>query len=406
MRTIYVNRGPEFGLFKGDGSSRYPFIVSTAGDVDRIFLHGAFNPDEPVRYVFGAGVFPFSGSWAMERAGYAHLHPGDQLIGAGIGVTRFELTNPVMVTQGKSRPDVHCISIGKHEGGSMSLPVVVKDLTIDGNFEAHGPNVFVTSGLRVYQGTAMIENVEVMGLRGSLTQVRMPDGKIIPLEAFGISMQTGNGHSVRNCIVAKCASNSYLSAFSSCAGSHLFPNRFTDCTAAGGVGNHAAFTVYSHTQIAGGHGAGFQHGIYNDTERIEAVFVRRSQLWSSRVGVGLVAVGQDEVKSDITIDQCRFGFESSDEPMIGLEMYDKRKVRVAPAFLDIRMLNCQFAHVGDPRPFYLATGNGPIAGVLMRHLSVPEKTIVNFRGTPSEYLIDWIRSGLKSAIVTHVDGSQ
>ncbi len=405
MKTIHIEQGTASGLFSGDGSIRNPFMVSTAEDVDRIFLHGYTNSTKPVRYAFGAGVFPFSGSWAMERQGYAHLRPGDQLIGSGMGVTTLKLTNPVMLTNGKKRPDVHGISVGDHRGSDFIATSIVRDLTIDGNFAEHGADVFVTSGLRVYEGTAIIENVQVVGLCGSPVPVQMPDGKRIGLEAFGISFQYGSGHIARNCVVSKCASHAYLSAFSSCAGSALHPNRFVDCVADGGVGNHAAFTVYSNTVLVGCRGGGFQHGIYNDTERVESVEAHRCHLWVSRVGIGLVAVGENETKRDIKIDQCRFHFPSGDGECIGVELFDKRLARTVPAFWDIQITNSEFTKAGTPVPFYIATANGPVSGILIRQAEIPEVTKTNFRGSPSDYVIDWIRTGLKSATVERLAGS-
>lgn len=379
MNQIFVERvNAAWQTMKGSGRPGDPILVDKAADVDSVFRIGRARCNGgPTQFIFGPGIFPFSGAWAHPETGYCQLKDGDQLIGAGKHATIFQLDSPVNVAGGKIRPDIQLFNAGCPDGfGPNAHGVVVRDLTIDGNYLNLRNDLLPQSGLRIYGSDSVIENILVTGLKGSEKPVTS-NGITIPYEAFGISFGSGSGHRVRDCEVNQCSPGSYLSAFSSCKAVGMNLNVFEGCKADGGKNNHAAFTIYSGTVLNRCTAIGFRAGVYNDTESISEVVVRDCMLYCDRVGISLVSLG-NERKEGIRIFDSKFLFSDLATEPIGLECFDKGQVMVPGTFQRIRIEGTEFAIFGGPqRKFWLATANGQLSQVRFDNLDCPPLTVSN-----------------------------
>jgi hypothetical protein len=385
MNQIFVEKcNAPWQSMKGSGRQGDPILVERAADVDSIFRIGRSRCNGlATQFIFGAGIFPFSGAWAHPETGYCQLKHGDQLIGAGKHSTIFKLENQINITGSNIRPDIQLFNAGCPQGfGPTADGVVIRDLTIDGDFRNLRDDLMPQSGIRVYGHDAVIKNVRVMGLRGSEKPVVNSTGAI-PYEAFGISFGFGSGHVVRDCEVCACAPGSYLSAFSSCeAGVKM--NLFDHCMAEGGENNHAAFTVYSRTALRCCSAIGFRNGIYNDTDLIEDVWVRDCLMLVDRVGCSLVSLN-GEKKMRIQIHDSQFLFTSRATEPIGMELYDRSSTPVVGTFGAIRVEGCAFRIEGGPaRKFFLVTANGQLGPVRLLNVDCPAETVSNVWGNQIE----------------------
>jgi hypothetical protein len=379
MNQIFIEKcNAPWQTMKGTGRQGDPILVDRATDVDSIFRIGRARCNGgPTQFIFGAGVFPFSGAWVHPETGYCQLKTGDQLIGAGKHATIFQLENPANVTGGQLRPDIQLFNAGCPVGfGPRADGVIIRDLTIDGNQGQIRNDLMPQSGIRIFGSDALIENVIVKGLRGSEKPVANSTGAI-PYEAFGISFEFGSGNIVRRCEVDDCAPGSYLSAFSSCNYSGLKFNVFEQCSADGIIDNHAAFTVYAGTVVKECTAIGFRSAIYNDTDEISDVVVRDCIMLVERVAISLVSVKGARKKS-IQIHDSKFLFSERASEPIGLELYDKAQIPSSGTFSEIRMEGCTFEiAAGKPRKFYLVTANGKLGVVRLGNLDCPEETMMN-----------------------------
>jgi len=385
MNQIFVEKcNASWQSMKGSGRQGDPILVDRAADVDSIFRIGRARCNGgPTQFIFGPGIFPFSGAWAHPETGYCQLKTGDQLIGSGKHATVFQLENPANVTGGQLRPDIQLFNAGCPVGfGPRADGVIIRDLTIDGNQGQIRNDLMPQSGIRIFGSDALIENVRVKGLRGSEKPVANSTGAI-PYEAFGISFEFGSGNIVRRCEVNDCEPGSYLSAFSSCnAGMKL--NVFEQCTAAGFSNNHAAFTVYGGTVIRECTAMGFRSAIYNDTDEVSDVVVRDCLMLTERVAISIVST-KGFRKQAIRIHDSKFIFSERATEPIGLELYDKAPIPIPGTFSAIRMEGCAFEiAAGKPRKFYLVTANGQLGPVRLANLDCPAETGSNVRGNQIE----------------------
>lgn len=351
LREVWIAPGNE-STAKGSGRASDPWRVSTPYQFDQIFRAFHTRPEGPMPMAFRLmpGRYYTQGCWA--HPGFATLWAGDALIGSTDVV--IAVSEPVRETNGVRRPDLHVVSAGSpYQAGEFCR---VEDVTIDGGFGLGvlAKDVFVTSGLRLYGSGSRVTRVEVDGIGGSYEPVTTPSGKM-PLEAFGISFETGSGGRVRDCVVrSSTLSKRYVSAFSA-APAPFDGVVFEDCVAYGRE-DHAGFTVYDGTVVRNCRSRGFAYGIYNDTGNARRILVDGGEFIVGRVGIGIVAVRPDEQKHGIKVRDARFSFQMVRWP-IGLELISKPEWN--ECFQDLNIRGCRFECDEDINPFTIVSTNAP-----------------------------------------------
>lgn len=371
-RELWIAPGKD-STRKGSGSASDPYRVSTPQQFDDVFRAVHLRDGGPMPTVFRLmpGRYYTQGCWA--HPGFATLWASDALIGSTDVV--IAVSEPVRETNGVRRPDLHVVSAGSpYQAGEFCR---VEDVTIDGGFGLGvlAKDVFVTSGLRLYGSGSRVTRVEVDGIGGSYEPVTTPSGKM-PLEAFGISFETGSGGRVRDCVVrSSTLSKRYVSAFSA-APAPFDGVVFEDCVAYGRE-DHAGFTVYDGTVVRNCRARGFAYGIYNDTGNARRVLVDGGEFIVGRVGVGIVAVRPDDQKHGIKVRDARFYFDQVAWP-IGLELIAKPNWN--GRFQDINVRGCRFECEDVFEPFTIISTDAPkekLCGIKLNACIWPDPARIN-----------------------------
>lgn len=371
------------GISVGSGSQFDPYRISGPDGFDNLCKLAHHRGRDGILRL-APGVYYTRGTWAFPQQHWCHLPGGWTLIGAGSGETRIELLDPVLETDGNSRPDTNIFWMGRAYNYAYGMHVEGVRFGCEASLAP-----VVSCGCRFW-GVDVVARDVLVEVYGSYEK---------NIEAFGIScidVPTTRGSVLfEDCQVHADRPGAYVNAFSVGIRNPGTRAVVRNCEAHLLEDNHAGFTVNHNTTVRDCYVNGARYAVYNDTDSVESVLVDGLRANVSSAALHLVGQKPEDSKRRVRVVNSLFQYDpAADGPTYGMTLWDTTAGKEVH-FQDIAIEGSTFLVPGG-RPFIASNLVGKrIQHARLSRCTLPGTAVVRHEtpGVAADLRENWTSEG-------------
>lgn len=340
----------------GKGTAADPIRVHPEpGDFDD-WMRILMRRPEIAKVTLLGGEYVTLGPWAYSPPHYSMITRPLVFQGTEASPPVIKLSSrAIFETGGKPRPDTQVLHVGRLGGDVPGIQF--RHLVIDGNEASLPADKMVTAGIQVWGSKALLEDLVIRNLRGSLE---------LQHEAFGVLLRAyrdtthngpNGGSTLRRLSIFNDGGRSrYFSAIHAAytdagRGSEMTTVEHCHAFSTGDRPSRAAFLYGSKVTYRACTATGYSYGPYVDFKEAKDVLYHAC-VWDKIAHCAVHISSDGAARRDVTISECVFQFAPREgTEMIGVEIRDLPNL--PPSKIEnIRVKGCTFKVVGEhKRPF-------------------------------------------------------